>query len=152
MDSLHLRIPKGPARRGKEAVHCWLVCECAFLYAFTLHSPVIALMGQGHQINTRVCAARLRPTRKLIPQPDLLKMKLRVCPQVCLHQSFKAAALVPFGKSKAAVFVEYLLKRHGGGLVGRWTRARMPQAALSIFQGWEKEGNKLNLCAAPGTL
>ena len=59
-----------------------------------------------------------RPTRKLVPQPDLLKTEcvFRVCAQIRLHQPFKTAALVTFGKGKAAVFVKYLLKGHGGRL------------------------------------
>jgi hypothetical protein len=109
-------MPERAARRGKKGIHGGLVCDRAFLNAFALHSPIFAVRRQSHQINARVHAAQIRPTRKLVPQPDMLQVKLRVCAQIRLHQPFKAAALVTFGKGKAAVLVEYLLKGHGGRL------------------------------------
>ncbi len=66
-DRLHLLILELPARGGKETIHRRLINDGPFLITLALNRPIIAVMGQGNQVDARIVAAQILAIRETLP-------------------------------------------------------------------------------------
>ena len=65
---------------GEKRIHGRLVDYGILSIAFALDSPIVAHLGLGHEVDSRVRASEVLTPWKILPQPHLFKLVVaRVC-------------------------------------------------------------------------
>ena len=62
------------AGSGEKRIHGRLIYHGILCIALALDSPIVAHLGLGHEVNSRVRASEVLAPRKVLPQPHLFKL------------------------------------------------------------------------------
>jgi len=112
---LQVFVAEGAAGGGKERIDGRFVDDGAFLVALALDSPVVAVYGEGNEIDAGVPTSQVVAAREFIPEPDLLEEAgVGGCGfEVGLHEALEAVAFVTFGEGDGPVFGKEVVEAHG---------------------------------------